>query len=153
MAKIPQGNINKLTAVQRKALQLAASQPHTGQTNQEIADELGISLRTLYRYKADENFKACLIGKSVDAGAEYVPQIIEVIAKKALKGDSKSLEYFCKIYGLFSETKVIEQTTDISKESVLDEIRQMAEDLANLGVKTTAFDDYMKDEEKIRRVK
>jgi len=39
---------------------------------------------------------------------------------------------------------------------MLDEIREMAEALVKQGVKTTAFDDYMKGEEeedKLRRVK
>lgn len=80
----------------------------------EIAEQCGISVRQLHRWRKDHEFKAAIVEQSLDNVKEVLPNVLKAHTKQAESGNVKAIELFYKLFGLLVEKQEIEQTVSHS---------------------------------------
>jgi transcriptional regulator with XRE-family HTH domain len=105
------------------------SQPNkAGFSFEEIAEQAGVSVRQLHRWRKQSEFKQAIIEQSLENVKEVLPNVLKAHTKQAERGNIKAIELFYKLFGLLVERQEIEQTVH-NKEKDND---QLAKDLADL---------------------
>jgi transposase-like protein len=105
------------------------SQPNkAGFSFEEIAEQSGVSVRQLHRWRKDPEFKAAIVEQSLENVKEVLPNVLKAHTKQAERGNVKAIELFYKLFGLLVEKQEIEQTVH-NKDKDND---QLAKDLADL---------------------
>lgn len=94
----------------------------------EIAEQCGISVRQLHRWRKDHEFKAAIVEQSLDNVKEVLPNVLKAHTKQAESGNVKAIELFYKLFGLLVEKQEIEQTVSHSDK----DNESLAKDLAEL---------------------
>lgn len=77
---------------------------------EEVADELGISVRTLFRYRQKPHIKTAIREVALEELEAEVPTITKALMKNVKKGDFRSIELAIKMLGMLQEKQVIETT-------------------------------------------
>lgn len=132
--------MSKVDMTQFSEKQLVAigllSQPNkAGFSFEEIAEQSGISVRQLHRWRKDPNFKQAIVEQSLENVKEVLPNVLKAHQKKAEAGNIKAIELFYKLFGLLVEKQEIEQTVsnkDKSNEDLakdLDELKSLIDDV------------------------
>ncbi|WP_427036484.1 phBC6A51 family helix-turn-helix protein [Cytobacillus pseudoceanisediminis] len=94
----------------------------------EIAEQCGISVRQLHRWRKQPEFKQAIVEQSLENVKEVLPNVLKAHQKQAERGNIKAIELFYKLFGLLVEKQEIEQTVH-NKDKDND---QLAKDLADL---------------------
>lgn len=104
------------------------SQPNkAGFSFEEIAEQSGISVRQLHRWRKQPEFKQAIVEQSLENVKEVLPNILKAHTKQAEKGNIKAIELFYKLFGLLVEKQEIEQTVKGSEKDNVDLAKELAE--------------------------
>jgi DNA-binding XRE family transcriptional regulator len=106
------------------------SQPN-GMTQEEIADEVGVSRQTLYRWRSELEFQDEIKREINRNTLTHIPAVMNTLQKKAIDGDNKSAELLLKSLSMLNnvveyedrKSPRSEQTHDI--DSMKAEIERM----------------------------
>ena len=105
------------------------SQPNkAGFSFEEIAEQSGISVRQLHRWRKNPEFKQAIVEQSLENVKEVLPNVLKAHQKQAERGNVKAIELFYKLFGLLVEKQEIEQSVT-NKDKDNDEL---AKELAEL---------------------
>ncbi len=116
------------------------SQPNkAGFSFEEIAEQSGISVRQLHRWRKDPTFKQAVVEQSLENVKEVIPNVLKAHVKRAESGNVKAIELFYKLFGLLVEKQEIEQTVSSNEKN--------NEDLANELEELKSLIDQAKDGE------
>jgi len=87
------------------------SQPNkAGFSFEEIAEQAGISVRQLHRWRKNPEFRQAVVEQSLENVKEALPNVLKAHQKQAERGNVKAIELFYKLFGLLVEKQEIEQT-------------------------------------------
>lgn len=87
------------------------SQPNkAGFSFEEIAEQAGVSVRQLHRWRKIPEFKQAIVEQSLENVKDELPDVLSAHKKQAKKGNIKAIELFYKLFGLLIEKQEIEQT-------------------------------------------
>lgn len=135
---------SQLTPQQQRAAQLIVNnewaelltEDGRKMTQQEIADEIGISRSTLYEWKSQESFLS-YVNYLTEKNLEAMRSEVYVALMKAIRGGAngipsvKALDLYMRRYGLLSDRTVIEDSREsIEKRRKTDE--EIREDIERL---------------------
>lgn len=120
--------LKRLPAEKQLAVELLAI---PSQNNRDIADRCGVSVRTLYRWQAeDKDFKKALEAKRFEYLAEILPTVIGVNVEKAKSGDIRHIELIYKLVGLLVKKKQVEDNGGImTNEDIRQHLQRISEEL------------------------
>ncbi|EDL65001.1 phBC6A51 family helix-turn-helix protein [Bacillus sp. SG-1] len=80
----------------------------------EVAKEVGISERQLYRIRQKPEFKTALHKRAMEEMSESVSEFTKMVERKAIKeGHYKFAELYAKMNGLLVDRSEVKQTTEI----------------------------------------
>jgi len=119
---------DRLTATQKKCIELLVIKDIERKTNNQIAEELGIDRATLYRWKNKPEFNDALIERAEEFNRSFLPDTYGTLRNIMAYGSDahklKAIELMLKNQGRLKDVQ--EQTTtvkaDISTEDVLREL-------------------------------
>lgn len=87
------------------------SQPNkAGFSFEDIAEQSGVSVRQLHRWRKLPEFKQAIVEQSLENVKDELPDVLSAHKKQAKKGNMKAIELFYKLFGLLIEKQEIEQT-------------------------------------------
>ena len=87
------------------------SQPNkAGFSFEESAEQSGISVRQLHRWRKNPEFKQAIVEQSLENVKEVLPNVLKAHQKQAERGNVKAIELFYKLFGLLVEKQEIEQS-------------------------------------------
>ena len=87
-----------LLSKKRKFIELIKTSPYNKPSSSSIISSLGISKATYYRWSRDKEFKN-LIAKETGQDIEvFLPDVREILLKKALQGDMNAVKLFLQRY-------------------------------------------------------
>lgn len=69
----------------------------------EIAQAVGVSVKTLERWRKMPEFQAEQRRRSIEIMGDSLPLVLDKLTKKAIAGNNKSIELYLKTLGLLSE--------------------------------------------------
>lgn len=105
------------------------SQPNkAGFSFEEIAEQSGISVRQLHRWRKQPEFKQAIVEQSLENVKEVLPNVLKAHQKQAERGNVKAIELFYKLFGLLVERQEIEQTVsnkDMDNEALSKELAEL----------------------------
>lgn len=126
-------DMSKVDMTQFSEKQLIAigllSQPNkAGFSFEEIAEQSGISVRQLHRWRKQPEFKQAIVEQSLENVKEVLPNVLKAHQKQAERGNVKAIELFYKLFGLLVERQEIEQTVsnkDMDNEALSKELAEL----------------------------
>ena len=118
----------RLTATQKKCIELLVMKDIEKKTNNQIAEECGIDRATLYRWKNKPEFNDALIERAEEFNRSFLPDTYGVLRNIMTYGQDahklKAIELMLKNQGRLKDVQ--EQTTtvkaEVSTEDVLKEL-------------------------------
>lgn len=126
----------KLTATQRRAAELFATNDIHRYRIEDIAKEIGVSERTIYRWKMDEDFIAYQNEIAEKAMEDFLAETYSVLKGIVRSGRSdhaklKGVELVLKNRGKLTEVQKVEATVEDkrSNEAIEAEIEQLRKEL------------------------
>lgn len=69
----------------------------------EIAQTVGVSVKTLERWRKLPEFQAEQRRRSIEIMGDSLPLVLDTLTKKAISGNNKSIELYLKTLGLLRE--------------------------------------------------
>lgn len=125
---------NALSAPQRRAAEILATDDQNAYTMQQVADEVGVSERTLYRWRQDPVFIAYKNEVAERAMDDFLSDTYRILRRIASSGMSegsqlKAVELVLKNRGRLTDVQKIDQTiqdnrSDAAIEAEIDRLRQ-----------------------------
>jgi AcrR family transcriptional regulator len=128
-------DLSKFSSEQLAAARLLTD-PDNRMTYQQIAEEVGVSERTLYRWREKEDFAQLIEELSDRIMKTFVSEVDKAVMKSVKNGSVKAMELAYKRSGKLVDKKEISSEVDVSVSSVGDKSNEelMAE-LADLEKK------------------
>lgn len=119
---------DRLSATQKKCIELLVTKAIEKKTNNQIAEELGIDRATLYRWKNKPEFNDALIERAEEFNRSFLPDAYGTLRNIMTYGTDahklKAIELMLKNQGRLKDVQ--EQTTtvkaELSTEDVLKEL-------------------------------
>jgi DNA-binding transcriptional MerR regulator len=109
------------------------SQPNkAGFSFEEIAEQSGISVRQLHRWRKDPKFKQAVVEQSLENVKEVIPNVLKAHVKRAESGNVKAIELFYKLFGLLVEKQEIDQKVSNNSEKNNEDLANELEELKSL---------------------
>ena len=103
------------------------SQPKKGgKTMQEIADECGVSRKTIYEWKKDDLFNKELKRQIVRNTLDKLPEVADAMADEAIGGNAAAAKLIFQMHELLSENLHVETTTKDSAEADIEHLKELA---------------------------
>jgi transposase-like protein len=127
-SKMKRVDLTQFNEKQIQAIGLLSMPNKGGLQFDEIAEQCGISVRQLHRWRKQPEFKQAIVEQSLENVKEVLPNVLKAHTKQAERGNIKAIELFYKLFGLLVEKQEIEQTVH-NKDKDND---QLAKDLADL---------------------
>lgn len=132
-------HVPNLTATQIAAAELIAKKRGNSPTFNQIADQVGVSARTLARWRLlSPEFQQYVKDRVLGELVCQLPELMEVLYKKAIKtGSSRHLELSFQLLGML-QTQVVVQPPMIERRSNADieaEILELTAELDELDFK------------------
>jgi transcriptional regulator with XRE-family HTH domain len=94
-------NENQLRAIKYLA------QPN-GMSQEEIAEKVGVSRQTLYRWRSDLDFQDEIKREINRNTLAHIPAVMNTLQKKAVEGDNKSAELLLKSLSMLNNVVEVE---------------------------------------------
>jgi AcrR family transcriptional regulator len=132
MSRLP--SKNKLTASQRQCAEILATNDIHGMTLQEIADEVGVSLRTIYRWKNDREFIAYQNSIADTAMEDFLTEAYTKLKHLLREGKSEKTQLEALKLVLQNRGKLKdshEHTHTMKEQKSLDELEREVLDMEN----------------------
>lgn len=104
------------------------SQPKKGgKTMQEIADECGVSRKTLYEWKKDDLFNRELKRQIVRNTLDKLPEVADSMANAAIEDrNAAAAKLIFQMHELLSDNLHVETTTKDSAEADIEHLKELA---------------------------
>lgn len=130
----------ELTSQQLMAIELLAAKRGSNMKYSEIAESVGISERTLGRWRQSPDFQAELRRRTLEVAGNALPDVLHVLTKKALSGHTKSIELYLKAVGVLGDKQ--DHTVRPQEDSRSDEA--IDRDIARMELELAEFEEYEK---------
>ena len=102
---------------QLRAIEYIAQPNRGGLTFEQIADKIGISVKTLSRWRERKEFKQAVTQRALDGIRDELPDVFKAHVKIAKGGNIKAIELLYKVSGILVERQEITQTVEDKRES------------------------------------
>ena len=119
MAKFNKLDLTKFNDKQIMALEILCQPKRGGKTYLEIAAELEIDEKTLYRWRQMPEFVEAISGKAIMRLHEDLPEVLGAMLKRAKAGEVRSVDLMFKLLGLLVDKKEVEVEVEAG-DSILD---------------------------------
>jgi len=129
---------NELTPEQLMAVEMIVCKRGAGIKYSEIASSVGVSERTLLRWRQTPEFREELRRRTLELNGEHLPRVLEALVKRALAGNVKAVELFLKVEGLLHQGK--ERTEPTQEDSRSNE--QIQREIAELEIQLGIFPEH-----------
>lgn len=93
----------ELTTQQHLAIEPLLMKRGANMTYAQIAEEIGVSTKTLERWRRLPEFQVELRRRSIETMAEALPSVVSTLTRKAMEGNNKSIELYLKTLGLLRQ--------------------------------------------------
>lgn len=113
------------------AIGLLSQPDKAGFSYEEVAEQCGVSVRTLHRWRNDKQFKLAVAEQSLENVREVLPNVLNAHIQRAEGGNMKAIELFYKLFGLLVEKQEIEQSVG-SSDKGNDELAEELDSLRSL---------------------
>lgn len=115
------------------AAQLLATKDDNQMTDAQIASEVQVDLRTIYRWKNDPQFVDLLLYYSELSMEVFVPELYQSLKRAVRQGSTRAMELVLKNRGRLIDKKEVsgnlglsvEQTHDLTQDILLVEIEEL----------------------------
>lgn len=124
MAKI---DLSRFTEQQIDAAQLLANKDSNGMTVAQIASDIGVDPRTLYRWQNDEDFIELLNHFAELSQELFVPELYMHLRKAVRGGSTRAMELALKNRGKLIEKREIAGSVELTARHALSEDAILAE--------------------------
>lgn len=126
-------------AKQKKLAQLLAD-PTDDRTNQEKAEEAGVSLRTFYRYIKDMRFIEYVNSLVPQETDREIAEVWRSLCKEAKKGNIPAIKLFFEAKGIYTpktevKTLLFNQFNQLTDEELLEKKRRLEQKIMELSKK------------------
>lgn len=129
--------MKELTPEQVMAAELYMARKSNGMSVEDVAAQIGVSRRTIYRWLQLPEFKRYCREKAVEVAEESLGRVLDVLTQKALEAkNAKFVELYLKVCGVLNGEMVkvdVNAVTDDdprSNEAIEAEIEEMKRQLA-----------------------
>ncbi|TVY00999.1 phBC6A51 family helix-turn-helix protein [Paenibacillus cremeus] len=129
------GGEQTLSAEQLYVAEILATPGRASMTLEEIGDAVGVSPRTISRWRAQPEFARYVQARTVAIVGERLPEIMHVVADRAEKGSAKHAELIFKSLGLLKDHLTVQPQMpddDRSDASIEAEIERLRKELGEL---------------------
>jgi transcriptional regulator with XRE-family HTH domain len=129
----------KLTEKQIAAIEYLSLPNRGGLAYEQIADELGVDISTLYRWRNDDTFHSALTRKIIRNTADRLPDVLESVPDHIIKdGNAAMLRTLLQAHGLLTDK--VEVDSKNNRDSDIDDMKAQIErfrEKNNAGDKNT----------------
>ncbi|SFF98967.1 Helix-turn-helix of insertion element transposase [Halobacillus alkaliphilus] len=123
------------------AIEFMSLSDNGGYTQKELAEKLGVSRKTITRWKKDEHFQEEVRKRAVEKAGEHLPEVLDVLMQNIRAGKDKSIENYLKLVGLIQENQfTFNQNVNTEEQQTNDEINKHVEDLREQLQQTESID-------------
>ena len=119
MAKFNRLDLTKFSEKQCMALEMLCQPKRGGKTYLEIAAELEIDEKTLYRWRQLPEFVEAITGKAILRLHENLPDVFDAMLRRAKAGEVRCVDLMFKLLGLMVDKKEVEVEVEAG-DSILD---------------------------------
>jgi predicted transcriptional regulator len=96
---------NELSPEQLMAVEMIVCKRGAGIKYSEIASSVGVSERTLLRWRQNPEFREEVRRRTLELNGEHLPRVLEALVKRALAGNVKAVELYLKVENLLNQGK------------------------------------------------
>lgn len=119
----------QLSAEQLVVAEYLATPGRGGKTMEQVAAEVGVSARTIQRWRMDPAFNRYVQQRTLAIVGERLPEVVSVVADRAILGSGKHAELFLKMSGLLKDHHVLqpapsEERDNAAIEASIEELRR-----------------------------
>lgn len=121
---------DSLSAEQLIVAEYLATPGRGGLTLDQVAAKVGVSARTVQRWRLDPKFNAYVQQRTLAIVGERLPEVVSVVADRAIEGSGKHAEIFLKMSGLLRDHHVLQPAppeddrSDTAIEVSIEELRR-----------------------------
>lgn len=128
-------DLNKFSSEQLAAARLITD-PECRMTNAQIAAEVGVAERTLYRWREKEEYAALLEELSDRLMKTFISEVDKAVMKSVKNGSVKAMELAYKRSGKLVDKKEIQSDVDVNVQGVGEKTtEELLKELAELEKK------------------
>lgn len=131
---------NLLSPEQIRAVDLIVSKGATGTRFSEIAETVGVSERTLLRWRQTPEFREEVRKRTLELNGENLQKVLEALVKRAVAGNVKAIEVYLKVEGLLKPNN--DQAPPVQNARPSDE--ELDADIARMEKELLEFEQYDK---------
>lgn len=108
---------------------------HGGLTFEEVAEQSGISLRQLHRWRKQPEFKQAIVEQALNNVKDSLPEVLQAHEKQAKSGNVNAIKLFYELLGLLvTKQEITQEVTNKDKgnddlESELNDIRSLIDEI------------------------
>ena len=120
-----------LTSEQILAIDLLVLKQGSEMSYSEIAEMVGVSVKTLERWRKIPEFQKEVRTRTIELMGESLPKVLNTLTKKAIEGNNKSIELYLKTLGLLkqeidftSRTAPVDKRSNEAIQSEIEELRR-----------------------------
>jgi transposase-like protein len=132
---------NELSPEQLRAVDLIVSKGATGARFSEIAETVGVSERTLLRWRQTPEFREEVRKRTLELNGEHLSKVLESLVKRAVAGNVRAIELYLKLEGLLKQNSS-DQTQPVQKARPTQE--ELDAEIAKLELELAEFEEYEK---------
>jgi len=123
------------------AIEFMSLPDNGGYTQKELAENLGVSRKTITRWKKDEYFQEEVRKRAVERAGEYLPEVLDVLMENIKAGKTKDIETYLKMVGLLQDnTFTLNQNVETNAPQTNEEVRKHVDDLREQLQQTESMD-------------
>ncbi|RPK16430.1 phBC6A51 family helix-turn-helix protein [Paenibacillus xylanexedens] len=120
---------SQLSSEQLIVAEYLATPGRGGLTMEEVAAEVNVSARTVHRWRLDPIFAKYVQQRTLSIVGERLPDIVSVVADRAIDGSGKHAELFLKMSGVLKDHHVVQpippdERDDASIQASIKELRK-----------------------------
>jgi transposase-like protein len=119
---------------QLEAVKYLAQPKQGGLSHEQIAEKVGVTRQTLYRWRQDLKFNDEIKREINRNTLTHIPDVMNTLIKKAIEGDNKASELLLKAQSMLNNVVEIEDRKNPQKEQSTD-IDAMKAEIERMRVK------------------
>lgn len=119
-------DINKFDEKQLMAIEILAQPKRKGMTYEEIAEHVGVDVRTLFRWRQKPEFVEAITKRAMLNLHTDLPEVFDANLRRAKVGEVRSVELIYKLLGLLvHKTEDVTPNKGDDNESIREEINSL----------------------------
>ena len=108
---------DELTEQQVQAVELLAIADRGGLTLEQVAEKIGVTVRTLHRWRKMPPFQEAVVNRALMNVRADLPAVFEANLKGAKKGNTKHIELLYKLLGMLIDKQEVKQTVEDKRDN------------------------------------